>query len=238
MFDYLERTALILREEGLDKLKNARVAVLGLGGVGGSAAEALCRAGVGNLLLVDSDKVTLSNLNRQLLATRSTLGQPKAQAAQQRLAEINPNCNIAIAQRFYLPEECSFLYDWQPDYIVDAIDTVTAKLHLAEECMRREIGLTSSMGTGNRLDPSALRLGDVADTSGNGCPLCRVMRRELKKRGVKKLDVVYSVELPARGVCAEAEHGRHSPGSTPFVPPAAGCLLAWATVSRLLGLRK
>lgn len=237
MWDYLERTALVLGEEALERLAGSRVAVLGLGGVGGSAAEALCRAGVGALLLVDSDTVSASNLNRQLLATGATVGRPKTDAALERLSSINPGCRIQTARRFYLPEDSGFLYDWEPDYVLDAIDTVTAKLHLARECRDRGIPLVSSMGTGNRLDPSQLRLGDISQTAGNGCPLCRVMRKELKKRGVDKLEVVYSQEAPARGVCAGAEHGRHSPGSSPFVPPAAGCLLAWACVGRLTGLR-
>ncbi len=238
MWEYLERTALVLGQEALEKLSRARVAVLGLGGVGGTAAEALCRAGVGRLLLVDSDRVSLSNLNRQLLATRQTLDMDKTQAARERLAAINPHCQVETARRFYLPEDSAFLYDWEPDYVLDAVDTVTAKLHLARECQDRGIPLTASMGTGNRLDPSRLRLGDISETAGNGCPLCRVMRRELRRQGVDRLEVVYSLELPARGICAEAENGRHSPGSSPFVPPAAGYLLAWACVGALAGLRE
>ena len=237
MWDFLERTALLLGQERMERLEGSRVAVLGLGGVGGSAAEALCRAGVGSLLLVDSDTVSPTNLNRQLLATRDTLGRAKTEAARERLMSVNPLCHVETAARFYLPEDSGFLYDWKPDYVLDAVDTVAAKLHLAEECRRRGIPLTSSMGTGNRLDPSQLRLGDISQTAGNGCPLCRVMRRELKRRGVEALEVVYSLEVPVKGVCAGADHGRHSPGSSAFVPPAAGCLLAWACVGALAGLR-
>ncbi|MEG1687901.1 MAG: tRNA threonylcarbamoyladenosine dehydratase [Angelakisella sp.] len=234
MFDFLERTLPLLGEAALDKLANSRVALLGLGGVGSAAAEALCRAGVGQLLLVDNDTVSLSNRNRQLVATTQTLGLPKTQAAAQRLLTINPACTIDTAQRFYLPEQSAFLYDWHPDCVLDAIDTVTAKLHLAEQCRARGIPLLSSMGTGNRLDPSQLRLGDLADTVGNGCPLARVMRRELKKRGLEHLPVVYSVEPPLTAVCVGAENGRHPPASSAFVPPAAGFLLAYGGVKALL----
>lgn len=236
MFDYLERSLPILGAEGLEKLAQSRVAVLGLGGVGGAAAEALCRCGVGSLLLVDNDVVSSSNRNRQLVATADTIGQPKAEVARARLLAINPHCQITVEQRFYLPEESDFLYQWQPDCVLDAIDTVTAKLHLAQSCQQRGIPLLSSMGTGNRLDPSQLRLGDVADTAGNGCPLARVMRRELKKRSVQRLRVVYSQESPRPSVCVESANGRHAPGSTAFVPPAAGFLLAYGAVKEILGL--
>lgn len=236
MFDFLERTLPVLGSEALERLENSRVALLGLGGVGGAAAEALCRAGVGHLLLVDNDTVSASNRNRQLIATTATLGLAKTAAAKERLALINPSCQVTTLQRFYLPEESSFLYDWQPDCVLDAIDTVTAKLHLAERCRELNIPLISSMGTGNRLDPSRLRLGSIGDTAGTGCPLTRIMRRELGKRGITQLQVVYSQEPPVKSVCVESEHGRHSPGSTAFVPPAAGFLLAYGAMAQLLGL--
>ncbi len=235
MAEWTDRTRLLIGQEGVDLLKNARVAVLGLGGVGGSAAEALCRAGVGHLLLVDNDSVDETNLNRQLLATRDVVGQPKCQAAAARLGGINPEAELQTAQQFYLPENSDFLFDFAPDVVIDAIDTVTAKLHLAQQCHQRGIALYASMGTGNRLDPSQLRCGDIAETAGTGCPLARVMRRELRKRGVPGLQVVYSVEPPMQGIDAGgAEHGRHSPGSAAFVPPAAGLLLASAAVRGLL----
>lgn len=236
MFDFLERTVPILGEAALERLANTRIAVLGLGGVGGAAAEALCRSGVGSLLLVDNDTVSRSNCNRQLIATAHTVGQPKCDAARERLLSINPNCNITSAQRFYLPEESDFLYDWQPHCVLDAIDTVTAKLHLAAECQGRGIPLLSSMGTGNRTDPSQLRLGDVSQTAGTGCPLTRILRRELKRRGVTSLTVVFSAEPPRKSICVESANGRHSPGSTAFVPPAAGFLLAYGAVKRILDL--
>lgn len=236
MFDYLERTLPLMGEANIEKLADTRIAVMGLGGVGGAAAEALCRCGVGHLLLVDNDEVSLSNRNRQLLALSSTLGSPKVEVARKRLLDINPDCDITVEKRFYLPDDSDFLYDWQPDCIIDAIDTVTAKLHIAVQCHRRDIVLLSSMGTGNRLDPSKLRLGDISDTFGNGCPLARVVRRELRKTEVNKLRVVFSTEVPIGNICVEEENGRHSPASSPFVPPAAGFLLAYGAVKEILSL--
>ncbi|MEG1943347.1 MAG: tRNA threonylcarbamoyladenosine dehydratase [Angelakisella sp.] len=236
MFDFLERCVPILGEEALEKLAASRVALLGLGGVGGAAAEALCRSGVGNFLLIDNDEVSRSNCNRQLIATALNVGQPKVEAARERLLSINPRCNIETAQRFYLPEDSDFLYEWQPHCVLDAIDTVTAKLHLAEECQHRGIPLLSSMGTGNRTDPSKLCLGDISETAGTGCPFTRIMRRELKKRGVTSLTVVFSTQPAVKSVCVAAENGRHSPASTAFVPPAAGFLLAYGVVKRILDL--
>lgn len=234
MSHWQARTALILGKDALSRLKDARVAVLGLGGVGGSAAEALCRAGVGHLMLVDHDTVDETNLNRQLLATRDALGEKKCLVAQRRLASINPQAEILPVDQFYLPENSDFLYAFEPDYVVDAIDTVTAKLHLAKTCWERGISLIACLGTGNRLDPSCLTIGDIADTAGCGCPLARVLRRELRKQGVPQLQVVYSTELPLPAqVAADSPAGRHSPGSSPFVPPAAGCLLASVVVRQL-----
>ena len=235
MEQWTDRTRLLLGDAGMERLQNARAAVLGLGGVGGAAAEALCRAGVGHLLLVDHDTVDETNLNRQLLATRDQLGRSKCQAAAARFGQINPALDLCCAEEFYLPENSDFLYDYRPDFIIDCIDTVTAKLDLAQQCARRGIALYSCMGTGNRKDPSQLRCGDIADTAGCGCPLARVMRRELRRRGVPGLAVVYSLEPPVQGICAGGEeHGRHSPGSGPFVPPAAGFLLASAAVRGFL----
>lgn len=234
MFNFLERSLPIFGEEGIDKLQNSTVVLLGVGGVGGGAAEGLCRAGVGTIVLVDNDEVSLSNCNRQLVATTQTIGRPKVEVAKERLLAINPLCNVITEQRFYLPEESEFLFSYSPNVVLDAIDTVTAKLHLAQECSNRGVQLISSMGTGNRCNPSCLRIGDIAETSGNGCPLARIMRRELKKRGVKKLQTVYSVEKPTASICVETTNGRHAPASTAFVPPAAGFLLAYGAVSAIL----
>ncbi len=220
----------------MDKLAKAGAVVLGLGGVGGAVAEALCRAGVGHLLLVDHDFISITNLNRQIPATLSTVGMQKCQALKSRLLDINPDIDIKCSADFLLPENGGVIFDYNPDFIIDAIDTMTTKLWLAEQCHSRDIPLFCSMGTGNRLDPSQLRFGDIADTAGTGCPLARVMRRELKKRGVSSLRVVYSLEMPIKGIATESENGRHSPGSSPFVPPAAGYLLASVALREFLGL--
>jgi len=231
---WLERSALLFGQETMDRLAGATVAVLGLGGVGGSAAEALCRMGIGRLILVDNDLVDDSNRNRQLLATAETVGLPKVEAAARRLKAINPAVELLLCREFYLPENSDFLFEQQPDLVLDAIDTVTAKLHLAQSCRQRDIPLVTCLGTGNRLDPSQLRWGTVEQTAGCGCPLARVLRRELRKRGLGDQQVIYSVEEPIRATVPGSEHGRHSPGSCAFVPPAAGCLLASRGVSLLL----
>ncbi len=234
---WLDRTALLLGEENIDILKRSRVSLLGLGGVGGAAAEALCRIGVGAIQLVDGDVVSESNLNRQLLATTETIGKPKAEVAAARLRSIAPAVELEVQQRVYLPEDGGFVYDFAPDVVADAIDMVTAKLHLAGICREKHIPLVACLGTGNRLDPSALRLGTIQDTKGLGCPLARVMRKELAKRGIGDggYTVVYSVEPPRQGLVADVTvEGRHPPASAAFVPPAAGFLLAYGVVRALL----
>ena len=195
--EWLQRTEVLLGEDAVSRLSQQTVVILGLGGVGGAAAEAVCRMGVGRMILVDSDRVDCTNLNRQLLATTDTVGQSKCLSAKKRLLSINPELDIICHEQFFLPENAGFLWEEQPDLILDAIDTVTAKLYLAQECQERGIPLVTCLGTGNRLDPSQLRWGDISQTSGCGCPLARVMRRELKKRGVLQQTVIYSVELPA-----------------------------------------
>ena len=229
----LERTELFLGKEATEKLKNSRVAVIGLGGVGGAAAEALVRAGIGNLLFIDGDTVDETNINRQLLATYETVGTDKTDAAKLRFEKIAPDCKMEFRKEFYLPENSAFLYEWKPDYIVDAIDTVTAKLHIAEECKKRGIKLLMCLGTGNRLDPEKLRIGDISETAGSGCPLARVIRRELKKRGIEKQTVLYSAE-EAKKAAIDSEGGRHSPGSISFVPPVAGYILAGKCVRDII----
>lgn len=232
--EWLTRTQALWGQEAINRLQQSTVAVLGLGGVGGSAAEALCRMGVGTLVLVDNDTVDITNLNRQVMATAETVGMDKAQAAAQRLHAINPQVNLVLKKEFYLPENSDFLYQCKPDLVLDAIDTVTAKLHLAQTCREKKIPLVASLGTGNRKDPSMLRWGDISQTAGSGCPLARVMRRELKKRGVEKQLVVYSLEEAAKTTVGQGENGRHSPASCAFVPPAAGYLLASVGVRLLL----
>lgn len=232
MEDWLSRTRLLLGEDGASRLQGAKIAVLGLGGVGGSCAESLCRAGVGSLLLIDNDVISPTNLNRQLLATCESVGQKKTEAARLRLTAVNPQISLTLADEFYLPNNCAFLFDYQPDVILDACDTVTAKLHLAGECQARGIPLVSCLGTGNRLWPQLLRVGDIFDTASSGCALARVMRRELRRRKITSLRVIYSAEQAA-ALCAGEENGRHPPGSISFVPPAAGCILA-SEAARLL----
>ncbi|MBQ6878127.1 MAG: tRNA threonylcarbamoyladenosine dehydratase [Oscillospiraceae bacterium] len=229
-----ERTELFLGKEKIEKIKNSRVAVIGLGGVGGAAAEAVLRAGVGHLLLIDGDTVDESNINRQLLATYETVGMDKIEAAKLRFEKIAPESDITYKKEFYLPENSEFLYEWNPDYIIDAIDTVTAKLHIAEECKNRGIKLLMCLGTGNRLNPEKLKIGNISETAGCGCPLAKVIRKELKKRGIEKQTVLFSTE-EAKKAALDSENGRHAPGSISFVPPAAGYLLAGKCIRDIIG---
>lgn len=226
-----ERTALLLGEEGVARLRAAHVILFGLGGVGGHVAEALARAGVGQLTLVDADTVAESNLNRQILALRSNLGQPKAQAAAARVRAINPDCRVRPVEMFYLPENADSLPFDGADYVVDAVDTVTAKLEIITRAQAAGVPVISCMGTGNRLHPEMLRLGMLSKTS--GCPLARVMRRECRARGLADIPVVYSEEpaLTPRPSDADPAPGRRAVvGSVSFVPGAAGLILAGAVV--------
>ena len=231
---WLERTGLVLGEKQLCRLANARVAVIGLGGVGGAAAEALVRAGIGHMLFIDGDTVDDTNRNRQLIATAETVGMDKVKAAEKRFRAINPEGDFTFRKEFYLPENSEWLYEWKPDYIIDAIDTVTAKLDIAQKCAERKIPLIACLGTGNRLDPELLRLGDISETAGCGCPLAKVMRRELRRRKIGRLTVLFSTEEPAKAT-AKGEAGRHPPGSVSFVPPVAGYLLAGKCVREIIG---
>jgi len=231
------RQQLLIGEEACQKLAGASVMVIGLGGVGGAVVEGLSRAGVGKLILADHDTVDLTNLNRQLLATLDTVGLPKTEAAAMRVRQINPACDIKLLPMFYSADTAEIFFAEKPDYVVDCIDTVTAKLHLAEQCRDRQIPLLICLGTGNRLDPSAFRVGDIAETatSGGGDGLARVMRRELKKRGIYKAKVLYSTEAASKAVIPDEETGRYAPGSIAFCPPAAGFLLASRVVRDIIG---
>lgn len=244
MTDAFSRTALLLGEAGAARLQRARVAVFGLGGVGGWAAEALARSGIGALDLIDDDKIALSNLNRQIFALTSTVGQDKADAARARLLDINPAADIRAYKVFYGPRTAGQFDFTQYDYIIDAIDTVTAKLELVQQAQAAGTPIISSMGTGNKLDPAALRIADIYETA--VCPLARVMRKELRRRGVRSLKVVYSQEEPRKPrkeimLPQEAEPDRDGtpsrrpvPGSCAFVPPAAGLLIASEVVKDLI----
>ena len=240
MGEEFSRTQMLLGPEALQRLRGARVAVFGLGGVGGYAVEALARGGIGALDLVDSDTVSQSNLNRQLFALRSTLGLPKTEAARRRVLDINPGITVKTWELFYSADTADAFDLEAYDYIVDAIDTVSAKLLLIERAVAAGKPIISSMGTGNKLDPSAFRVEDLAKTAMD--PLARVMRRELGKRGIKHLKVVCSREeaLTPQGGREEAERlgKRQIPGSVSFVPGAAGLILAGEVIRTLAGIHR
>ena len=231
------RTRLLLGPEAMEYLARCRVAVFGIGGVGGYAVEALARSGIGALDLIDDDRVSLTNLNRQLHAMHSTMGQYKVDAAEQRILDINPDCRVTTFKTFFLPETEDQFDFTQYDYVVDAIDTVKGKLALVEKANAAGTPVICAMGAGNKLDPTAFRVADIYQTS--VCPLARIMRTECRKRGIKKLKVVYSRELPVRPageIPADDRKGssrRDIPGSTAFVPAAAGMIIAGEVVKDL-----
>lgn len=231
------RAGMLFGREGMERLHRARVAVFGLGGVGSYVVEALARSGIGTLDLVDHDQVSPTNINRQLLALHSTVGRDKVDVARERILDICPEVHVHVYKTFYLPETAGQFDFAAYDYVADAIDTVTGKLELVCQAYRAGTPIISSMGTGNKLDPSALEVADIYDTS--VCPLARVMRRELKKREIPRLKVVYSREEPLHRV-VEGEHsgeeGRHIPGSNAFVPSVAGLLMAGEIIRELAGM--
>lgn len=235
MKNAFDRAKSLYQEDGMTKLANAKIAVLGLGGVGSAVVEALARSGIGNFLLIDNDTVDITNINRQLIANIQNVGNLKTDETKKRILSINNQANIQISNEFFLPDNSDFLFDFSPDYIIDAIDTVTSKIFLAQKSREFHIPLISSLGTGNRIDPSKLKFGDISETSGCGCPLARVMRRELKKRQIPNLDVVFSTELPFN-IIVSSENGRHSPASSAFVPNSAGFLIASIVVKNILEL--
>lgn len=227
MDDQFSRTALLLGESRMERLKAARVAVFGVGGVGGYVVEALARSGVGTLDLIDNDRICLSNINRQIIALHSTLGMYKVDAAKERVLDINPQAAVHTHKIFYMPDTADQFDFKQYDYVVDAIDTVTGKLQLAEQAKKSGTPIISSMGAGNKLNPALFQVADIYETS--VCPLARVMRRELKKRGIRKLKVVYSREQPLEPIDGE----RTVPGSTAFVPSVAGLIIAGEVIRDL-----
>lgn len=231
--DFTGRTEMLLGSDNMKRLADAHVAVFGLGGVGGAAAEALARSGIGTITLVDHDIVSLTNLNRQVIALRSTVGQPKTRVMAQRLVDINPQLAIYPVDCFFNGDTAAQFDFTQFQYVVDAIDTVTSKLLLAELCEKSGTPLIASMGTGNKLNPAKLEVTDIYKT--NTCPLARVMRSELRKRGIQRLKVVYSTEPPlVPGRCDEDTPRRATPGSTAFVPPVAGMLAAAEVIQDLI----
>lgn len=224
---------MLIGEEGLERLRSSHVVVFGLGGVGSYTAEALARAGIGELTVVDNDTISISNINRQLYALSSTVGMNKTEVAKKRIEDINPDCKVNIRTEFYLPENADSFFDADYDYIADAIDTVSAKLDLAEQAQKRNIPIIACMGTGNKLDAAQFRVSDISKTS--VCPLCRVMRRELKLRNVKKLKVVWSPEIPLKpSESGENINKRAVPASISFVPPAAGMIMAGEIIRDLI----
>lgn len=230
--DQFSRTAMILGEENLSKLKKSSVAVFGLGGVGSYVVEALARCGVEGFILVDDDTVDLTNLNRQIIALHSTLGQAKVDVTKARILDINPNANVTTHKIFYTKERSSDIIDGC-DYVVDAIDTVASKLALVEACKQKEIPIISCMGTGNKLNPTMFEVADIFSTS--VCPLCRVMRRELRKIGVDALKVVYSKEPPLKPINDSLDLSKkRTPGSVSFVPSVAGLIIASEVVNDLI----
>lgn len=243
------RTELLIGKEGIEKLANSRVAIFGIGGVGGYTVEALARSGVGEFDLIDDDRICLTNINRQILATRSTVGKYKVDVAMERILDINPRAQVHVYKTFYMPDTADQFDFSVYDYVVDAIDTVTGKLQLVEQAYRTGTKIISSMGAGNKMDASAFQVADISKTS--VCPLAKVMRRELRKRGIKKLKVVYSTELPIEpketeelscknhcvcppGTAQKCTVRRQIPGSTAFVPSVAGLIIAGEVVKDLI----
>ena len=253
MLNQFSRTELLLGRDAMERLAQSRVAVFGIGGVGGYVCEALVRSGVGAIDLIDDDRVCLTNLNRQIIATRKTVGRLKAEVMKERILEINPKVNVQAHTCFFLPENADTFSFADYDYVVDAVDTVSAKLSLVEKCVQAHTPVISCMGAGNKLDPTAFRVADIYRTSVD--PLARVMRRELKKRGIRKLKVVYSEEPPIRpiedmaiscrthcicppGTKRHCTDRRDIPGSNAFVPAVAGLIIAGEVIKDLGGGRK
>lgn len=248
MLTQFSRTQLLLGQPAMEKLKNSKVAVFGIGGVGGYVCEALVRSGVGSFELIDDDKVCLTNLNRQIIATRKTVGKYKADVMKERMLEINPDVNVEVRKCFFLPENAHEFNFNEYDYVVDAVDTVSAKIEIILRCKKDNIPIISSMGAGNKLDASAFKVSDIYKTK--MCPLAKVMRRELKRRGVDKLKVVYSEEKPTRpiedmsiscrthcicppGAKHKCTERRDIPGSVAFVPSVVGLIIAGEVIKDL-----
>lgn len=238
MINEYSRTELLIGSEGMEQLRGASVLVFGVGGVGSHCIEALARSGIGHLILVDNDTVSLTNINRQSIALHSTVGQYKTKVMKEKIRDIDPAIRVDTYETFVLPDNVETVFREQPDYVIDAIDTVTAKLAVIEYALERGIPVISSMGTGNKLHPELFEITDISKTS--VCPLCRVMRRELKAKGIEHLKVVYSKEKPVdtsgRETGEDPGARRSVPGSISFVPPAAGLLIAGEVIRELAGI--
>lgn len=249
MLNQFSRTELLIGKEGIEKLKNAKVAIFGIGGVGSFVAEGLVRAGIENFILVDDDKVCLTNLNRQIIATRKTIGKYKVDVMKERILEINPDAKVETVQEFYMPNSENQIITSDLSYVADCIDTVTAKIELVKNCKELGIPIISAMGTGNKLDPSKLTITDIYKT--NTCPLAKVMRKELRKRKIESLKVIYSTEEPIKpdnesesscktncicqpGTKRKCSAKNQVPGSISFVPSVAGLMIAGEIVRDII----
>ncbi len=230
------RTSLLLGESAMEKLAKSKVIIFGVGGVGSFVAESIARCNVGNITLVDSDTVSISNINRQLIALHSTVGKDKVEVMKERILDINPNCKVTALKLFYNEETKNQINLSEFDYVVDCIDTMTAKLVIAEFCYKNDVKIIASMGTGNKLDPTKFQISDINKTS--VCPLARVMRKELKDRGVKKLKVLYSEEIPQKIVVKDenTHEKRNPPASCSFVPSVAGLIIGGEVVKELANI--
>ena len=242
MLDQFSRTELLIGKDGIKKLENSKVCIFGIGGVGSYVVEGLVRAGIGNFILVDNDKISLTNLNRQIIATTKTLGNSKVQTAKNRILEINPDAKVEVYEEFFMPESKDF-FDSTVDYIIDCVDTVTAKIEIIMRAQKLNIPIISSMGTGNKLDPTKFVVTDIYKTE--ICPLAKVMRKELRNRGVKKLKVIYSKENPIELEDSlenigdsNSETKKQVPGSISFVPSVAGLIIAGEVVRDILEINK
>ena len=231
MENQFSRTELLIGKDGVDKLRKAKVAIFGIGGVGSYVLEALVRAGIENYMIVDDDVVSISNLNRQIIATRSTIGKDKVEVAKERILDINPNANVETKKMFFTSDSPEIL-DNSIDYIVDCVDTVTAKIELVTRANNLNIPIISSMGTGNKLDPTRFEVADISKTS--VCPLAKVIRKELRNRGINKLKVVYSKELPIKVEAKDDTTKKRVPGSISFVPSVAGLIIASEVIKDIL----
>lgn len=232
--EWLTRTEKIIGKDSIEKLKESKVVILGIGGVGSFACEAIARSGIGKIVLVDKDEVDISNINRQIIATTKTIGKSKVEVMKNRIFEINPCCKVEVYKEFISEDNIKDLIDKDVNYVIDAIDTISSKIALAVWCNENNIKLISSMGTGNKLDPTEFKVADIYSTK--VCPLAKVMRRELKKRGVKKLKVLYSEEIPIKQTKdnIDKEKRKQSPGSISFVPSCAGLIIAGEVIKDII----
>jgi len=239
MINQFSRTEVLIGEEAIEKLKRAKIAIFGVGGVGGFAAEALARSGVGQFVLIDNDTVSLTNLNRQIIALHSTIGKYKTEVMRQRIIDINPNANVEIRNCFFLPENKDEFNFLDYSYVIDAVDTVAAKISIIEEAKKNNVPVISSMGAGNKLNPTMFEVTDISKTT--VCPLAKVMRYELKKRGIAKVKVVYSKEHPLTplfDISKEEETSKRAiPGSISFVPSVAGLILAGEVIKDIADIK-